>query len=107
VWTLILLLSPTLPAGSDSTNCGTACPHNALQAFSGSPELATALVTTSNIVFTIGASRSRCWSSTGRDPRPRQRGRAMTPLVIVLLASVAEFVVSLFLPAALAAAQRG
>ena len=26
VWGLILLVSPTLPAGGDFTNCGTACP---------------------------------------------------------------------------------
>ena len=99
-WALIVLASPTLPAGSDFTNCGTECPHNALLVFRGHPAFGTALVTTSNIVLTIGAlgvamlvfHKSRSWA--------RQRRRVMTPLMIVLLASVGEFVVSLFLPAA-------
>ena len=64
------------------------------------PELGTALVTTSNIVFTIGALGVAMLVFHKSRSSRRQRRRTMTPLVIVLLASVAEFVVSLFLPAA-------
>jgi signal transduction histidine kinase len=99
-WALTLLVSPTLPAGSDFTNCGSSCPHNALQVFSGHSELGTALVTTSNIVGTIGALGVAMLVFYKWRSAPRQRRRAMTPLVVLLLANVGEFVVSLFLPAA-------
>jgi hypothetical protein len=35
LWALILALSPTLPAGGNFTDCGSRCPHNALQVVGG------------------------------------------------------------------------
>ena len=55
VWVLILALSPALPAGSDFTNCGTDCPHNALQIFSVDAGIGKGLVIASDIVFTAAA----------------------------------------------------
>ena len=86
VWGLILAVSPTLPVGSDFTNCGTNCPHNALQIVSGHAQLSTALLTASDIVLTLGTigvamlvfskARSSDSSTPARiDPAGRRRAR--------------------------------
>ena len=70
VWGLILLLSPTLPAGGDFTNCGTACPHNALQIVSGHAD--TRRGAHSRPPTSSSRSRRsawRCWSSIRPGPR--------------------------------------
>ncbi len=100
VWGLILLLSPRLPAGSDFTNCGTSCPHNALQIATGHVTLGMALVTSSDIVLTIAAIGVAMLVFHKSRSSGRLRRRTLTPLAVILLASIAEFVVSLFLPSA-------
>ncbi len=52
LWALILALSPTVPPGGSFTDCGTRCPHNALQ-ISGHAATGAALSTAFNVVFTI------------------------------------------------------
>ena len=100
VWGLILAVSPTLPAGSDFTNCGTNCPHNALQIVSGNTQLSTALLTASDIVLTLGTIGVAMLVFSKARSSSHLRRRALTPLAVVVLATVVEFVVSLFLPAA-------
>lgn len=99
-WGLLLLLSPTLPAGSDFTNCGRNCPHNALQIVSGHAATGTALITASDVVFTVAAIGVAMLVFYKARSSSRLRRRAMTPLLIVVLASIVEFVVSLFVPSA-------
>ena len=97
VWGLILLVSPTLPAGGDFTNCGTACPDNALQIVSGHADTGVALLTAADIVFTIGAiGVAMLVFNKARSPSHLRR-RALTPLTIAVLAGIIEFVVGLFL----------
>jgi signal transduction histidine kinase len=100
VWGLILLLSPTLPAGSDFTNCGTNCPPNALQIVSGHIAAGKALIIASDVVFTVAAIGVAMLVFYKARSSWRLRRRAMTPLLIVVLASIVEFVVSLFVPSA-------
>ncbi len=100
VWGLIILFSPTLPAGSDFTNCGANCPHNALQIVSGHAATGTALITASDVVFTVAAIGVAMLVFYKARSSSRLRRRAMTPLLIVVLASIVEFVVSLFVPSA-------
>jgi signal transduction histidine kinase len=97
-WALILLLSSTLPAGSDFNNCGTGCPHNALQIISTGQQVGTALVAASDVVFTAGALGVVLLVFDKARSRSRLRRRAVTPLALVVIASTLEFVVSLFLP---------
>ena len=97
VWGLILALSPTLPAGGDFTNCGTACPPNALQIVSGHADTGAALLTAADIVFTIAAlGVAMLVFNKARSPSHLRR-RALAPLTIAVLAGVIEFVVGLFL----------
>ena len=100
LWALILSLSPSLPAGSDFTNCGTGCPHNALQIVSGHAAIGIALITAFDIVFTIAAIGVAMLVFYKARASTHLRRRAMTPLAVVVLANIVEFVVSLFLPAA-------
>ena len=100
VWGLILAVSPTLPVGSDFTNCGTNCPHNALQIVSGSARLSTALLTASDIVLTLGTIGVAMLVFSKARSSTHLRRRALTPLAVVVVATVVEFVVSLFVPSA-------
>ena len=100
VWGLILAVSPTVPSGSDFTNCGTNCPHNALQIVNGNTQLSTALLTASDIVLTLGTIGVAMLVFSKARSSSHLRRRALTPLAVVVLATVVEFVVSLFLPAA-------
>ena len=83
VWGLILLLSPTLPAGGDFTNCGTDCPHNALQIVSGHADTRRgARSRPSDIVFTIAAiGVAMLVFNKARSPSHLRR-RALAPLTI-------------------------
>ena len=97
VWGLILLLSPTLPAGGDFTNCGTACPHNALQIVTGYANTGAVLLTAADIVFTIAAiGVAMLVFNRARSPSHLRR-RALTPLAIAVIAGLIEFVLALFL----------
>ena len=97
VWGLILLLSPTLPAGGDFTNCGTDCPPNALQIVTGHPNIGLALTSASDIVFSIAAiGLAMLVFNKARSPSHLRR-RALTPLTLAVLAGILEFVVALFL----------
>jgi signal transduction histidine kinase len=97
-WALILVLSSTLPAGSDFSNCGTNCPHNALQIISTGEDVGTALVAAADVVFAAGGlGVVMLVFHKARSPS-RLRRRAVTPLALVVIASTLEFVVSLFLP---------
>ncbi len=97
VWGLILLLSPTLPAGGDFTNCGTNCPENALQIVSGHAEIAKALTSASDIVFTIAAiGLAMLVYNKARSPS-RLRRRALAPLTIAVIVGIVEFVLGLVL----------
>jgi len=100
LWALILLLSPTLPAGSDFTNCGTACPHDALQITTGHASTGTALITAFDIVITIYALGVAMLVFYNARSGAYLRRRVMAPLVLVVLATIVEFVASLFLPSA-------
>ncbi len=100
LWGLILPLSPTLPAGSDFTNCGTGCPHNALQIVGGHAATGMALSTAFDIVFTIAAIGVAMLVFSKARSSAHLRRRVMTPLAVVVIATIVEFVVSLFLPAA-------
>lgn len=97
---LICALSPALPAGSDFTNCGTACPHNALQVVTGYAATGMALISAFNIVFTVAAIGVAMLVFEQARSSSRLRRRALTPLAAVVLANIVEFVVSLFLPSA-------
>ena len=100
VWGVILAVSPTLPVGSDFTNCGTNCPHNALQIVSGSARLSTALLTASDIVLTLGTIGVAMLVFSKARSSTHLRRRALTPLAVVVVATVVEFVGCrcLFLP---------
>ena len=100
VWVVMLAVSPTLPAGEDFTNCGTNCPHNALQIVSGHAQLGIALVAASNVVLTVAAIGVAMLVFYKARSSSHLRRRAITPLLVVVLVSIAEFVVTLFLPAA-------
>ena len=85
VWGLILLLSPTLPAGGDFTNCGTDCPPNALQIVTGHPNIGLALTSASDIVFSIAAiGLAMLVFNKARSPSHLRR-RALTPLTLAVL----------------------
>lgn len=96
VWGLILALSPTLPPGGDFTDCGTRCPHNALQIVSGHAATGVALNTAFDIVTAISSiGIAMLIFHKARSPAHLRR-RLMTPLAVVFIASIAEFVISLF-----------
>lgn len=100
VWALILPLSLTLPAGSDFTNCGTDCPHNALQIVSGDASTGKALVIASNVLFTAAALGVAMFVFHKARSPGHLRRRAVTPLAVVVIVQIFEFVLSLFLPSA-------
>jgi len=96
IWGLILALSPTLPPGGNFTDCGTRCPPNALQIVSGHAATGMALTTAFNIVFTtalIGIATLLFYKSRSS---AHLRRRAITPLALVFIANIAEFVIALF-----------
>src|SRR3954447_16799132 len=118
LWSLILVLSPTFPAAGSFNDCGTRCPPNAL--VGGDAVIGTALNTAASsgvgnapvrrrgaalnaaasIVFTIALiGLTMLLFDKARAPGPVLR-RALTPVTAVFTATVAWFVVSLYvLPA--------
>ena len=97
LWGLILALSPTLPAGGDFTDCGTRCPPNALQIVSGHAATGAALNAAFQIVFAISLIGIAMLIINKARSSPHLRQRAITPLAVVFIASIAQFVIALFI----------
>ena len=98
LWSLVLALSPTFPGAGSFNDCGTRCPPNAL--VGGDAVIGTALNTAVSIVFTIALiGLTMLLFDKARAPGPVFR-RALTPVTAVFTATVAWFVISLYvLPA--------
>ena len=98
LWSLVLALSPTFPGAGSFNDCGTRCPPNAL--VGGDAVIGTALNTAASIVFTIALiGLTMLLFDKARAPGPVFR-RALTPVTAVFTATVAWFVISLYvLPA--------
>src|SRR4051795_7586641 len=95
LWTLILALSPTFPGAGSFNDCGTRCPPNALAG--GDAAIGTALNTAASIVFTIALiGLTMLLFDKARAPGRALR-RALTPVTAVFTATVAWFVISLYL----------
>jgi signal transduction histidine kinase len=91
---LTLALSPTFPAAGAFNDCGTRCPANAL--VGGDADIGAALNTAASVVFTIaliGLTMLLFNKARGSGPVLR---RAVTPVASVFIATVAWFVVSLY-----------
>jgi len=98
VWSLILAVSPTFPAAGAFNDCGTRCPANAL--VGGDAVIGTALNTAASIVFTIALIGLAMLLFAKARAAGRVLRRAVTPVAAVFAATVAWFVISLFvLPA--------
>src|SRR6201999_2776169 len=67
---------------------------------SGHAALGMALVSASDVVFTVAAIAVAMLVFSKARSASRLRRRVMTPLLIVVLANIVEFVVSLFVPSA-------
>jgi signal transduction histidine kinase len=92
---LILALSPTFPAAGAFNDCGTRCPANALAV--GGTEIGTALTSAASTVFTIALiGLTMLLFDKARASKPVFR-RAVTPVAGVFTATVAWFVISLYL----------
>jgi len=97
VWGLILALSPSLPAGGTFVDCGKRCPPNALQLVSGHGAAGAALATAFRILFVISSLGVAMLVFAKARSSSRLRRRAIEPLAVVIIASVAEFVIALLL----------
>ena len=92
---LTLALSPTFPAAGSFNDCGTRCPANALAG--GDAAIGTALNSAASIVFTIALiGLTMLLFDKTRTSGPGLR-RAVTPVAAVFTATVAWFVISLYL----------
>lgn len=100
VWVSILLLAPRLPAAGVFNDCGTRCPPNALQVVSGLDGAGVALATVFNVVFTIGLLGIGVLIFNKARSAARLRRRALTPLTVVFLLMLTQFVIALFVTAA-------
>ena len=92
---LNLALSPTFPAAGSFNDCGTRCPANALAG--GDVAIGTAVNSAASIVFTIALiGLTMLLFDKTRTSGPGLR-RAVTPVAAVFTATVAWFVISLYL----------
>ena len=92
---LNLALSPTFPAAGSFNDCGTRCPANALAG--GDAEIGTAVNSAASIVFTIALiGLTMLLFDKARRSGPGLR-RAVAPVAAVFTATVAWFVISLYL----------
>ena len=107
VWALILGLSPTLPPGGPFTNCGTRCPHNALQIVDASAATGSALNVAFNVVSTISLIVLAMLIFTKARASASLRRRSMTPLAVAFIANIVEFVLFLFVGPAYPATRGG
>jgi signal transduction histidine kinase len=96
VWVLILILSPTLPPGGPFTDCGSRCPHNALQIVDAPPATGAALNVAFSVVSTISLIVLAMLIFNKARSSASLRRRSMTPLAIVFIANIVEFVLFLF-----------
>src|SRR3954453_23876271 len=98
LWSLLLALSATFPGAGSFNDCGSRCPPNAV--VGGDAVIRTGLNTAASIVFTIGLiGLTMLLFDKARAPGRALR-RALTPVTAVFTATVAWFVVSLYvLPA--------
>lgn len=96
VWALILWLSPTLPPGGPFADCGTRCPHNALQIVDASAATGSALNVAFSVVSTISLIVLAMLIFNKARASASLRRRSMTPLAIVFIANIVEFVLFLF-----------
>src|SRR3954469_8440737 len=95
LWSLVLALSPTFPAAGSFNDCGTRCPPNAV--VGGDAVIGTALNTAASVVFTIALiGLTMLLFEKARAPGAVLR-RALTPVTAVFTATVAWFVISLYL----------
>jgi signal transduction histidine kinase len=95
VWSLILALSPTFPGAGAFNDCGTRCPANAL--VGGDAVIGTALKTAASAVFTIALIGLMMLLFDKARASGRVLRRAATPVAAVFTATVAWFVISLYL----------
>src|SRR3954454_11941287 len=94
LWSLVLALSPTFPGAGSFNDCGTRCPRNAL--VGGDAVIGTALNTAVSVVFTIALiGLTMLLFAKARAPGTVSR-RALTPVTAVFTATVAWFVISLY-----------
>ena len=92
---LNLALSPTFPAAGSFNDCGTRCPANALAG--GDVAIGKAVNSAASIVFTIALiGLTMLLFDKARRSGPRLR-RAVAPVAAVFTATVAWFVISLYL----------
>ena len=97
VWGLVLTFAPILPTGGAFIDCGKACPPNALLLVSGHPALGAALDMAFHIVLAISLIGIAMLIFSKARSSGFVRRRELMPLVVVLVASLAEFVIALFL----------
>jgi signal transduction histidine kinase len=97
LWGLILAFAPILPTGGAFIDCGTACPPNALLLVSGHPALGAALDTVFHIVLAVSLIGIAMLIFSKARAAGFVRQRELMPLAVVLVASLVEFVVALFL----------
>jgi signal transduction histidine kinase len=92
---LTLALSPSFPAAGSFNNCGTRCPANALAG--GDAAIGTAVNSAASIVFTIALiGLTMLLIDKARATGPGFR-RAVAPVAAVFTATVAWFVIALYL----------
>src|SRR5579862_4532470 len=97
VWTLVLLLSKNLPVGGDFTSCAGSCPPNAFQVVETSRSVSAAISVAYSTTLTISLlGLAMLVFAKSRTPS-RLRRRAVEPLSIVLVATIVEFVLAVFL----------
>jgi signal transduction histidine kinase len=94
VWSLILALSPTFPAAGAFNDCGTRCPANAL--VGGDAVIGRALNMAASTVFTIGLIGLTMLLFDKARSSGRVLRRAVAPVAAVFTATVAWFVISLY-----------
>jgi signal transduction histidine kinase len=100
VWAFILALSPTLPPGGSFVSCGTRCPPNALQLVGGQAATGAVLTAAFHIVVSVSTIGVAMLIVNKARSSSYSRRRAITPLAVVFIAYIVEFVIALFvLPA--------
>jgi signal transduction histidine kinase len=97
VWALILILSPTLPPGGPFTDCGARCPPNALQIVDASAGTGAALNVAFSVVTTISLIVLAMLIFHKARASATRRRRSMTPLAIVFIVNIVEFVLFLLI----------
>jgi hypothetical protein len=92
VWALVLGLSSTLPPGGPFTDCGSRCPHNALQIVDAPAATGVALNVAFSVVSAISLIVLAMLIFAKALSSASLRRRSMTPLAVVFIANIVEFV---------------